>query len=432
MKLKLFVIAICFAATLNACKKNKTPDLVQDTQFQYPDKATIKTPKIIFTAPNGTKVYGSGYGSAMATVPNEPDAFYLMTDRGPTADGSVNKTKLFPVPDFNPHIAKFKLQGDSLVYVSSVDFKTSSGVKLTGKPNPVGLGGTGEIALDFNGQTLSNDADGIDCEGLAIAPDGSFWVSDEYGPHIIHFDKNGNTIEHINPYGNGTGGRKIPEVYKKRRANRGMEGLTISPDGKTLIGMMQSPMYNPNKAAVANSKLLRILTYDIETGKTKEFAYITENTKTLSSEIVAITATTFLVLERDQDYAPTALTKKVYKIDISNATNISDPENKATGLLFSAKTLEEQTEAELLSNNIKTVTKELVVDLLTIPGGYSHDKAEGIAILNDKLIAISNDDDFGVNSPSEPDNTLIEKNLPLTGKVDRNVIYFVKLNKALK
>ena len=39
------------------------------------------------------------------------------------------------------------------------------------------------------GNVLSNDIDGLDSEGLAIAPDGTFWVSDEYGPHIIHFDK---------------------------------------------------------------------------------------------------------------------------------------------------------------------------------------------------------------------------------------------------
>ena len=52
----------------------------------------------------------------------------------------------------------------------------------------------------------------LDSEGLAIAPDGTFWVSDEYGPHIIHFDKNGNTIEKINPFNTS---RKIPKVLLK-------------------------------------------------------------------------------------------------------------------------------------------------------------------------------------------------------------------------
>ena len=29
--------------------------------------------------------------------------------------------------------------------------------------------------------------------------DGSFWVSDEYGPYIIHFDSTGKMIEKISP-----------------------------------------------------------------------------------------------------------------------------------------------------------------------------------------------------------------------------------------
>ncbi|MET3978565.1 hypothetical protein ABIB62_001134 [Mucilaginibacter sp. UYP25] len=41
-----------------------------------------------------------------------------------------------------------------------------------------------------------------------------------------------------------------------------MGGLTITPDGKTLVGIMQSPKYNPTKTAVANSVVLRILTYE--------------------------------------------------------------------------------------------------------------------------------------------------------------------------
>ncbi|TAG08491.1 MAG: esterase-like activity of phytase family protein [Sphingobacteriia bacterium] len=431
MRFKVIPVAICLVA-ITSCKKNN--ELIQ-SPIQYPEKVTLKAAGIIYTAANGVNVFGSGYGSAIAAVPNEPDAFYLMTDRGPNVDGTVKDSKLFPLPNFNPHIAKFKLLGDSLVYISSVEFKNAAGAKITGKPNPVGQGSTGEVALDFNGNTLTNDPDGIDCEGLAVAPDGSFWVSDEYGPHLAHFDKEGKTIERINPFGTGTGGRKIPEVFKKRRANRGMEGLTISPDGKILIGMMQSPMYNPTRATVANSRLLRILTFEIATGITKQYAYITDNIRTLSSEIVAITATTFLVLERDQDYAggqPAALTKKVYKIDITNSTDISDATNSATGIMFGGKTLEELSDAELVSNNIKAVTKELVADLLTIPGGYPHDKAEGLVILNNNLIAVSNDDDFGINNPTIINNTLIAKILPSTGKIDTNVIYFIKLSKGLK
>lgn len=79
-----------------------------------------------------------------------------------------------------------------------------------------------------------------------------------------------------------------------------MEGLAITPDGKTLVGIMQSPMYNPSKAAVASSVVLRILTFDIATGATEQYAYLMDNsTLTVVSNIVAVNSTTFLTIERD-------------------------------------------------------------------------------------------------------------------------------------
>ena len=43
--------------------------------------------------------------------------------------------------------------------------------------------------------------DGYDPEGLVALRDGTFWVSDEYGPYITHFDKTGKEIERLSPWG---------------------------------------------------------------------------------------------------------------------------------------------------------------------------------------------------------------------------------------
>ncbi len=98
-------------------------------------------------------------------------------------------------------------------------------------------------------------------------------------------------------------------------------------------------MYNPTKAAVANSVVLRILTYEIAIGKTKQFAYTMENTTlTGCSEILAVNVTTFLTIERDGLYGGNPSTfKKIFKIDVSNATDISDATNSATGKLYNDK-----------------------------------------------------------------------------------------------
>lgn len=423
-----FISTAAAVAILNGCTDHGLPNET------YPDKAEAQNPTVV-TQVGNVKVYNGGFGSAVVQDPNDHMAFYLLTDRGSNIDGTVTDSKVFADPGFAPQIGKFRLIGDQLVLEKTIELKNESGAKLNGLPNPPGFGYTGELALDVNNNTLPNSIDGLDSEGLALAKDGTFWVSDEYGPHIVHFDANGKTIERINPFGNGTGGRRIPLVFAKRRPNRGMEGLTITPDGKTLVGIMQFPLYNPSASDVSGSLVTRILSFDITTGLSKEYVYLIDRANLqANSEIVAIDNTTFLVLERDGEYATNAnratVIKKVYKIDLGNATDISDPANGVNGKLYGGLTVEQlKTAANLAANGIKPVTKTLVADLMTdIPTLYPHDKAEGIAIINSTTIAISNDDDFGVVGAG---GVYAQKLLPATGAVDRNTIYFVKLKQPL-
>ena len=70
-----------------------------------------------------------------------------------------------------------------------------------------------------------------------------------------------------------------------------------------------------------------------------------------------------------------------------------------------------------------------MLDLATeLPAVYPHDKAEGLALLSPTLLAISNDDDFGIGGIG----TYAAKVLPATGQVDNNRIYFVRLRAAVK
>jgi hypothetical protein len=431
MKKSLLSIFAIAAVSLTACKKNHN-DTVVPPAVTYPDMAEAANPALLFTTTTGVKVYNGGFGSAVAADPNDPAVFYMLTDRGPNVAGTIANSIILGKPDFTPAIGKFRLKDGKLYLEETIELKNATGGKLNGLPNPVGQGSTGEVPYDLNGTMLQPSADGIDSEGMVLAADGSFWISDEYGPHIAHFDATGKTIERINPFGSGTGGRKIPLVFAKRRANRGMEGLTVTPDGKTLVGLMQSPMYNPSKAAIGNSVVLRILTFDIATGATKQYAYLMENpTLTGCSEITAVNATTFLTIERDGLYggAPTnpATFKKIFKIDISKATDISDAANSATGKLYGGKTVEELVDAAGLQGaGIVPVTKTLALDLLKdLPTVYPHDKAEGITLLKGNILVISNDDDFGVVDNGA--SGFAQKILPATNTTDHNRLYFVKL-----
>lgn len=432
MNKKLLFITALYAVAAISCKKNKGEEI--SATVNYPDMAEVNSPAILFTTANGVNVYNGGFGSALAADPTDPNVFYMLTDRGANVAGQASNSIIIGKPDFAPQICKFRLKDGKLYLEQTIELKNTSGNKLTGIPNPTGMGATGETPFDLNGNAISPSADGIDSEGLVRASDGSYWVSDEYGPHLVHFDANGKTLERINPFGNGTGGRKIPAVFAKRRANRGMEGLTITPDGKTLVCIMQSPMYNPSKSAVSGSTVIRILTFDIATGNTRQFAYLMENASlTGVSEIVAINSTTFLTLERDGNYGidpgNTAVPfKKVFKIDISKATDISDVANGENGKLYGGKTVEELLNAKGLSDaGIVPVSKSQVLDLIKdLPGSYPHDKAEGLAFLPGNILVISNDDDFGVVDNGA--SGFAQKILPATKSVDRNRLYFVKVN----
>lgn len=431
MRMKPFLLSFLSAATLAAFSGCTDHTVPSET---YPDRAEAQSPSII-TQVGEVKVYNGGFGSAVVQDPHDHMAFYLLTDRGSNIDGTVTDSKVFADPSFAPQIGKFHLIGDLLVLEKTIELKNEKGEKLNGLPNPAGYGFSGETALNVKNEVLPNSVDGLDSEGMALAPDGTFWVSDEYGPHIVHFDQDGKTIERINPFGNGYGGRSIPLVFAKRRPNRGMEGLTITPDGKTLVGIMQFPLYNPSSSDISGSLVTRILTFDIASGETKQFVYLIDKSNLqANSEIAAISNTTFLVLERDGEYATDAnrgtVIKKVYKIDISAATDISDPSNGANGKMYGGLTVEQlKTEKNLTDAGIIPVTKKLVANLMTdIPTLYPHDKAEGIAIINSTTIAISNDDDFGVVGAG---GVYAQKILAGTGLVDRNTIYFVKLKEPL-
>jgi len=429
--MKKIYSVLALALLCASCSKDDVSQITDPIELTYPEKAIATDPKVLIDV-NGVKVYNGGYGSSMAQDPTDKSIFYLLTDRGPNIDGTENDSKVFASPTFTPQIGKFRLKDNTLTLESVIELKNKDGVKLNGLPNPEGKGGSGEKALGVDGNDLGKSEDGIDSEGLARAADGSWWVSDEYGPHIVHFDASGKEIERINPWSTG---KKLPLVFAKRRPNRGMEGLTLTPDGKTLVGIMQFPLYNPSKDAIKNSLAIRIVTLDIASGVTKQYVYMMERTDLQAvSEIAAVSNSTFIVLERDGEYATettrSTVFKKIYKIDLSGATDISDANNTATGKLFDGKTVEELKDAATLSKyNIKPVNKTLVADLMTdIKELYPHDKAEGLAVINPSLIAVCNDDDFGVTGKG----FYATKILPYIKTVDKNSIYFVKLKDPLK
>src|SRR5262249_47651109 len=129
------------------------------------------------------------------------------------------------------------------------------------------------------------------------------FISDEYGPYVYQFDRA--TGERLRSYtlpsnlyvgtSAATGVAEDAANTSGRVQNKGMESLAITPDGKTLVGMIQAATYQDKST---QSKLLRFVTIDVATGTTHEYAYkLTDGSGV--SDIVALNDHEFLVDERD-------------------------------------------------------------------------------------------------------------------------------------
>ena len=144
------------------------------------------------------------------------------------------------MPDFHPQIAKLKLADGVASVEQIITLSGRDGAPLVGVIDP--RASTGEALVDLNGNPLAPSDHGLDGEGLVAMPDGTFWVSDEYGPFIVHFDANGKELERLSPFEG-----PLPKELSLRGPNQGMEGLTITPDGSTLVGIMQSALQTPGR-----------------------------------------------------------------------------------------------------------------------------------------------------------------------------------------
>ena len=421
------------------------------------------------------EIRNGGFGSDAAAHPTNSKQFYVLTDRGPNADfvGSAGAGKRFLLPEYTPRIGLFELQDNGqITKIKEILLKDANGRPITGLPNPKAFGGTHEVPYDAQGNVMTvhpnlpfdeitnpikNDINGLDPEGLASLNDGSFWVSDEYGPHLVHYDADGVEIGRINPFANDarnnvmsnviSNGKLIllPTEFINRRANRGMESLTITPDQSTLVGVMESSMDNPDKSG-RGSSLTRIITINLLTGQISQYLYRLNSAQHVVSGITAINGHEFYVIEHDRKFPmqDKQAQKHIYQIDMSAATDIiatrkisqnnHQLEQDATvGLTVNGETLEQfigksDDNWQLLATmGINPVHKTLVVDVIA-ELDYPHDKLEGLWLRQDGSLGLLNDDDFGITDVTMGDgiNALEQKYLDSAKTIeDANRMYIV-------
>ena len=250
----------------------------------------------------------------------------------------------------------------------------------------------------------------FDPEGIVVDPrTGHLLVSDEYGPSLYEINGAGQVVHsfqtpsNLLPRDAATGTPNFASDAGNtagKRANRGFEGLAISPDGRHVYAMLQSAMLDEG---AGNGVYNRIVKFDTRTHRAvAQFAYRMEGSSQGRgiSALVALNNTDFLVLERnnrglgvDAELSPP--NKKVFRISLAGASDVSGIDLDAPGVVFTAATKEAAPWLDLAQ------ASTLADVSLAALGGVSPEKWEGLTIgprLKDGsyLVLAGTDNDYSV------------------------------------
>ncbi|WP_148615401.1 esterase-like activity of phytase family protein [Nocardioides rubriscoriae] len=222
----------------------------------------------------------------------------------------------------------------------------------------------------------------FDIESMQLAPDGTIWFGEEFGPFLLHTDGRGRLLEAPLP----TPGVKSPSNptlapgEQPNLANsKGFEGMAISPDGGRLHAMLEGP--------VAGDPATDLRVYDVRVGdhtadhrRPTRFTgaydvYRLESPTNAIGDHIAVDKHRFLTIERDNGSGPTAAFKRIYLVD--------DRDRDHDGRL----------------------DKTLLVDLLDVadpdgvgglgdPFTFPYVTIEDVELIDDDTIAVLNDNNY--------------------------------------
>jgi hypothetical protein len=250
-------------------------------------------------------------------------------------------------------------------------------VDVVGGINPTDPFGKVPWALTRADRVLTG-AD-FDVESIVKTADDGYWIGDEFGPYLLHFDRAGRLL---------TAPIELPGVHAPESAARlgvtanlpsskGFEGMASSRDGRFLYPLLEGTVAGDTPGT------LRINEFDVRAGAYtgRSWTYTLESTANAIGDFIAIDHDRFLVIERDNFQGDAAQLKRIYQIDLQGH-------------------------------------KTLVVDLLNLAdprhlGGTSDVfrfpfvTIEDVIVLDDRTLGVLNDNNFPFSTgrtPGQPDN----------------------------
>lgn len=345
--------------------KNHSTGLAKLTTFEFVNRPNINNGDGDLISSAGDPIKLGGFSGLWfdGVAENGNLQFLTVPDRGPNGDATGND-RPFILPNYQARVVAFELnpETEEITITNQILLtRSDSTTPITGLPN---IPNSDLRAVDASGNPVQNDLPGLesftvfnpdgsgeadnavydslgaDLEGVVRAPDGSFWMVDEYRPSIYHFAEDGTLIHRFVPEGttalatelNGDlgfdfGMETLPSDYLNRRANRGFEGMALDTDENILYAYIQTPLNNPDRPTGDNSKVIRMLGIDPTDGTpVAEYVYLLEkpdigNNVDKIGDAAYMSDGTFYVMERDSSLDPTAQ-KFVFETNLIGTTNV--------------------------------------------------------------------------------------------------------------
>jgi hypothetical protein len=236
----------------------------------------------------------------------------------------------------------------------------------------------------------------LDPESITRGADGTYWLGDEFGPYLLHFDRTGRLLAPPVPLP-GVFAPENPAGTPNIGGSKGFEGLTLSPDGSTLNALLEGTVTGDQPGS------LRLNEFSPERNQFtgKRWTYQLDSPDHAIGDAAAVDRNRLLVIERDNGQGAAAKIKKIYLADKRDR----DRDGK--------------------------LDKTLVADLMNIAnprgvGGFGETftfpfvTIEDVVILDDRTLGVLNDNNFPSSSGRTP------------GKADNNEFITIRLTDSLR
>ena len=180
----------------------------------------------------------------------------------------------------------------------------------------------------------------FDVESIARLDDGTFWVGEEFGPYLLHFDAQGRLlsapVRHPvlrapqNPQNAAMGPFNLP-------SSRGFESMTRNGDGSRLYLTTESSILSET-----DKRMLEIYEFDTVTGSYtgESFRYAKDSSDNITGgannvtnifitgDMTHLAGDRYIVIERDDFQGPPSIAnpprqKKLYLIDLNEVDDVT-------------------------------------------------------------------------------------------------------------